>query len=52
MNLDHQYATKTWNKLATHQQKDYVTILKAMPVTVGHEEGVMGLGVDNSTYGN
>ena len=48
MNLDY----KDLEQVSDPPTKDYDTILKAMPVTVGLEEGVMGLWVDNSIYGN
>ena len=48
MNLDHE----DLEQVSDPPTKDYDTVLKAMPVTVGLEEGLLGLGVDNSIYGN
>jgi hypothetical protein len=48
MNLDYEDLEQVSNP----PTKDDDTILKAMPVTVGHEEGLMGLGVNNSIYSN
>jgi hypothetical protein len=48
MNLDYEDLEQVSNP----PTKDYDRILKAMPVNVGLEEGVMGLGVDNSIYSN
>jgi hypothetical protein len=48
MNLD----CRDLEQVSNLSTKDYNTILKAIPITVGLEEEAMGFGVNNSIYGN